>query len=173
MSGASLAEWDLRWRAHLETVAKPLPPEHALTRAVPNAAEVSRRRRLGELLLGREHFAAAAAELKQGHALMPREASVRCLHGDALRGLGEEVPAGALFADPKDIFGPTARWWSLHAAYELTHALPDANLHALGHNPMDPRVACQERPWGELPSDPLQRAICEMAWQTPAWRNLP
>ena len=104
---------------------------------------------------------------------MPDDASLRCLYSDALRGVGEEVQAAALLEKPEDVHFATGRWWSLHELFQMNDALPRARLYALGHDPLDPPIPCHELGEGEWPDDPTHRAMCEMAWQTPAARNDP
>src|SRR5690606_12269750 len=121
------------------------------------------RARLGELLLARGHHHGAAIELDKAHALIPTDASVRCLLADALRGRGDEVGAGALVAEPDAIVMPTGRWWSLHDVFMLGDALPHARARAIGSEPYTPEVACEELPFGEYPQSAVARALCEAA----------
>ncbi len=167
VSGKNLAEWDQQWRAHLVTKNPVLPPALAPGTPFPDGATVARHRRLGELLLGRSHYHAAEHQLGAAQALYANDAGVRCLFADALRGQGREARAAMLFEEPKDIYHANGRWWSLHELFEGPRALENARLHALGHNPFDPKVGCQELPDGELPLDPIARAICEAAWRMP------
>lgn len=167
VSNATLSEWDQRWRGHLAAKNPTLPPALAPGTPFPNGAKVAKRRRLGELLLGRSHYHAAQHQLGEAQSMYAHDASVRCLYADALQGQGKQTQAAALFEQPKDIYHPSGRWWSLHDHFEGTAAVPNARLLAIGHNPFDPNVGCHELPLGELPQDPIHRAICEAAWRMP------
>jgi hypothetical protein len=170
VSGATLATWDDRWRGHLGALAPALPASVTIGFDPPQAREVARRARLGELLLGRGHHHGAAIELSRAHAALPSDATVRCLFADALRGRGDEVDAAGLVDDPQAIVFPTGRWWSLHDFFTGREALPHARMHAVGHAPYVPSVACHELPWGEYPHEPVARALCEAALRLPpAW----
>ncbi|MBW2458478.1 MAG: hypothetical protein JRI68_28520 [Deltaproteobacteria bacterium] len=167
VSNVPLAEWDRRWRAYLAAKAPSLPAEYTPGTVFAAGPKLARRRRLGQLLLDRRHFHAAAKQLSRAHRLLPTEASLRCLYADALRGQGHEVDAAALVTVPGDVRLPTGRWWSLHDLFQLGDALPRSRWHALGNDPLDPPIPCHELPEGEYPSDPLHRAICEAAWRMP------
>jgi len=164
VSGKTLAQWDVAWRTHLANLSPALAPD--LTPGgpgVPNRALAARHRRLGQLLLDRQHHHAAAHELADAHALLPTDASVRCLLSESLRGLGYELQAAALLDSPDAVLLPTGRWWSLHDMYAMDDALPHARQHALGHNPLSAPIPCHELPEGELPSEPDHRALCQTA----------
>ena len=168
VSGKSLAEWDVAWRGYLAGKAPILPAE--LTPGgggSPHRAIAARKRRLGQLLLGRGHHHAATHALEDAHAIVKNDASVRCLLASALQGIGAEVRAASLVQNHEDVALPTARWWSLHEHFALDDALPSSRLYAIGHNPYDPPVPCHELPRGELPADPIHRAICEAAYRVP------
>jgi hypothetical protein len=167
VSGKPLAEWDRLWRAHLAAKAPSLPAEYAPGAVFEAGAKLARRRRLGQLLLERNHHRAAAHELEKAHRLLPTESSLRCLLAQALRGQGREVEAAVLVAKPEEVHLPTGRWWSLHGLFQLDDALPKSRWHALGVNPLNPPIPCHELPAGEYPADPLHRAICEAAWRMP------
>jgi hypothetical protein len=167
VSGAGLAEWDQRWRGHLAATKPTLSPELSPGHQLPDGAKVARRYRLGELLLARGHSHAAEHRLAQAQALYAKDADLRCLYAEALRGQGNELAAAALVEQPAQIIAPSGRWWSLHDVYLIGDALPQARMHALGTSPFDPAVACHELPAGEYPADPIARAICEAAWRVP------
>jgi hypothetical protein len=167
VSTVGLAEWDQRWRGYLAVEKPALAPELSPGEELADASKVARRYRLGELLLSRGHAHAAEHELAAGQKLYTKDADLRCLYSEALRGEGRELAAAALVEQPAQIVGPTGRWWSLHGLYLMGDALPNARMHALGNSPFDPAVACNELPAGEYPVDPLERAICEAAWRIP------
>ena len=165
VSSKSLADWDKQWRAHLAATSPALP--QSLASAPTKGMELARRRRLGELLLGRDHHRAAEIELGPAQAALPNDASLRCLLADSLRGLGEEVAAARLFERPADVSHPSGRWWSLHDLFQMGDALPRARWHAIAHDPFEPPIPCRELPETERPLDPIERAICDAAWRMP------
>ncbi len=167
VSGVSLAEWEKRWRAWLASKPRPVPQELKPSGGHGRTRELARRSRLGALLLERGHHQQAKIELERAHELLPSDATVRCKYVDALTGLGEHFAAGRLVAQAKQIRLPTGRWWSLHAAFERDEALANAWPRALANDPLNPAVACRELPPGELPSEPLERALCITARRSP------
>lgn len=167
VSNASLAEWDRRWRAYLSSQSFELSPELAPGARLERGAELARRRRLGELLLERGHHHAARHQLEPAHAVLPSDSGMRCLLARSLWGEGEEVRAADLVTRPADIHYPSARWWSLHELFVGDRAVPRSRWHALGHNPLDPAIACSELEEGEYPTDPIHRTICLAAWRVP------
>ena len=167
VSGVTLGDWEKRWRAWLASQPHKPPPELSPARGHGAAREVARRSRLGELLLLRGHHRQAAIELERAHTLLPSDATVRCNYVDAHTGLGQHFEAARLVAQPKHIRLPIGRWWSLHAAFEGTAALPNAWQESIAHDPLNPAVACRELPVGELPTNPIQRALCEAARREP------
>jgi hypothetical protein len=165
LTGVNLAEWDVRWRAYLQTVSTELPPHLAPGGRVPHRREISRRLRLGQLLLERRHFNAAAIELEQAYELAPFAPAVRCHRVAALLGLGEMASAELLVTRPEDIDGRSGRWWSLHDSLHRRNRL--ARWRALSLEPLNPPVACDEHLPPALPSDDLRRALCEAARRAP------
>jgi hypothetical protein len=172
VTGASLEDWEKRWRAWLEAKPVVVPEEmqggHELPKGrVVSVREVARRKRLAELLLGRGHAHEARLVIAKAGELVPSDASVRCLHVDALLADGGRDEAPPLVASPKDIRSPTARWWSLHDLLVKKDVLPGARFLALGSDPYDPRVACEELATGELPADAIRRELCLAARRRP------
>jgi hypothetical protein len=172
VSGKTLGDWDIAWRNHLANLSPVLRSDFAPgggghSADASDRAQAARRRRLGELLLMRRHHHGASHELSAAHALVPSDASVRCMFVDALRGVGEEVQAASLVVSHEDVLLPTGRWWSLHELFAMGDALPHSRLYAIGHHPTLPPIPCHELPEGDLPADPVHRAICEAAWRVP------
>jgi hypothetical protein len=166
ISGMGLAAWDARWREHLSRASTELPPDLAPGGRIPHGAAIGRRLRLGELLLERGHAEAAGRELGRAQALASYIAPVRVGLALAKLGVGDRPRAATFVASPKDVHQRDGRWWSLHA--EL---VPGADAlsrwRALGLSPLDPAVACEERPAPVLPADELRRALCEAARRAP------
>ncbi len=161
VTGTGLGEWEKRWRAWLAGTAR-APVEERIV-ATPVRKQIARGKRLGELLMARGFYDAAEAKLREAHALLPRDATLRCRYAAALVGEGETLAAEGLVRAPGDIRWPTAQWWSLHDDLLGKSALADARWHAIANDPLDAAVACEERPRGELPVEPKLRALCEAA----------
>ena len=166
-SGMTFSAWSDKWKANVERIAKELP-EDAKPGAPPpkELKDVRKRYRLGELMLGRGHAAAAAKELDRGHTLLPREASIRALLAKALLEMGEREKAAKLVGEAGDVSGNDARWWSLRAALGVGDVAA-ARRTAIGLAPYDPPVTCDEKNAPDLPDDPVQRALCQAAREKP------
>lgn len=169
VSGADFATWDKRWRTHLASASKDVPPELAPGGAVPHQSAVSRGVRLGQLLLERGHARHATTHFRKAQELAPREASTRCFLAESL--LAEKSPesrerAAAILANEADIQSRFGRYFSLRG---MLH--PDAAERAfrlaISLDPLDPGVACEEREPPALPNDLVRRAICEAARRVP------
>jgi hypothetical protein len=169
VSGADLAGWDKKWRAHLATGPRELPPDLAPAANIPHMQEISKRARLGELLGLRGHHQAAATELQRAQALVPTDASVRCWLAAQLVATGDRANA-AMFVDKvDDVHNKYGRWWSLHG---LLHPEPAADAdrafgYAIALDPLDADVGCEEKAAPALPMDPLRAALCEAARRVP------
>lgn len=166
LTGQSLAAWEARWRQHLAAAPGGLPADLAPGEPFGDAPAASRRLRLGRLLLERGHAAAASAELVQAFGKVPFAPAVRCAYADALLTQGARAEAAELVTRPLDVHARSGRWWSLHALLAPSHE-PLASWRALSLDPLDPAVACEERPAGQWPEDELRRAICEAARRIP------
>lgn len=169
VSGTDLAGWDRRWRAHIAQGPRELPPDLAPAAAMPHANEIAKRVRLGLLLDNRGHHQAAAIELSRAQALVPNDASVRCFMAAALLSGGDRANAAMLVEKTEDLHNSFGRWWSLHG---LLHPEPAARAekafsYAIAQDPFDPWAGCQEKAPPELPTDPIRKAICEMARRAP------
>jgi hypothetical protein len=166
MTQVDFATWDKRWRAYLESAPRELPPDLAPGGAMPKMGEIVRRVRLGELLEGRGHAAAAAIEHARAQALAPFEASVRCHLAEALLAAGDRDNAAPLVDKVEDLHGRYGRWWSLHG---LLHPADAERSFGLGValDPLTPGVACEEKTAPELPIDAIRRALCEAARRAP------
>ncbi|HVY48859.1 MAG TPA: hypothetical protein VHB21_23380 [Minicystis sp.] len=169
-SKLDFAGWDKKWRAHLATVPHDLPPDLAPAGELPRMRELSRRVRLGELLHGRGHDAAAVLEYDKAHAIIPFDASVRAFLAEAEAGAGDKDKAAALVAKTEDVHGKFGRWWSLHGLYRLDADEEDAAKAfriGLSLDPYDRSVACEEKAAPALPKDAIVAAICEAARRLP------
>lgn len=168
VSGTDLAGWDKRWRGHLSTVPKDLPPALLPGADLPNMKEIARRVRLGELLHERGHFKQAAVQHARAQALIPTEATVRCYLAASLVATGDTMNAAPFVEAIEDVHNRTGRWWSLHG---LLHPGTDSGDRAFGigiaHDPLTPEIACEEKPAPGLPKDPIRAALCEAARRVP------
>lgn len=167
VSGADLAAWDKRWRAHLASAPRDVPPELAPGGDLPNRIELARRVRLGQLLHDRGHHAAAASQHARGQALAPHEPSVRSYLAESLIASGERASAAPFVEKPSDVHGRFGRWWSLHGLLHGGEAPEAAFASALALDPFDPPVACEEKLAPELPKDLIRAAVCEAARRVP------
>lgn len=172
VTGTSLEDWERRWRSWLDSRPLVVPEEmqggheHSGGKVV-TFRELARGKRLSELLLERGHARAASVVIAKSRSLVPTDASMRCLHVDALVGDQRAAEAPPLVAAPRDIRSPTPRWWSLHERLGGEGALPHARFFAIGGAPFDAHVACEERPSSELPSDAIRRELCVAARRRP------
>ncbi len=169
-SGATFSAWSDKWKAQLERSGKELPED--LKPGAPPPKElkdVRKRYRLGELMLGRGHHAAAAKELEKAQTAMPRAANVRALLAKALLQMGEREKAAKLVAEAGDVSGNDARWWSMRAALGVGDPAKATKI-ATGLAPYDPAVTCEEKDPPDLPADPVQSAICQAARERPRAR---
>jgi hypothetical protein len=167
VSGLDLSGWDKRWRAHLATTPRDLPPDLAPGAGVPHLQEIAKRVRLGELLGARGHHQAAATEIQRAQALVPTDASIRCGLAAELLAVGDRADASMLVEKVEDIHGRHGRWWSLHG---LLHPEPDEGRSfsfAIALDPLDREVGCEEKAAPDLPKDPIRAAICEAARRVP------
>lgn len=166
VSGADLAAWDKRWRAHLASKRHQLAPEFAPGGAAPKGgADAARHRRLGELMAERGHWEQAEAQFARAFEFVPRDPFVRSQWSHSLRQLGEPMAASELVSSTNEIAYESGRWWSLHGYW---HDDPVAGQRALALDPYNVHVACGEFAFGLPPiGDEERRALCEAA------RNMP
>jgi glutaredoxin len=169
VSGLGLAGWDKKWRAHLASGPRDLPPDLAPAARVPHVQEIAKRVRLGELLGNRGHHQAAAIELQRAQALVPADASVRCWLAAQLLATGDRANAAMFVEKVEEVHGHFGRWWSLHG---LLHPEPVADAdrafgYAIALDPLDADVGCEEKAAPEAPKDPIRSAICEAARRVP------
>ncbi|MBK6695546.1 MAG: hypothetical protein IPG50_25530 [Myxococcales bacterium] len=165
-SGRDLKTWDGTWRTWL--AAKPkdsIPPGFGLGAAPPNLSELRERARLAELLLGREHPAAALAELRKLPAAAGQDDPVlRTLWGRAHAGLGQSKEAEAVTRDPKELLASYGPWWALRGTLlRGSGVLGDADaafVEAVAQDPIDIDAACEGGV--ELPR-PEKRLLCDAA----------
>jgi hypothetical protein len=168
VSGADLAGWDKRWRAHLASAPRELPPDLMPGGDLPNLKEIAKRVRLGELLHDRGHFRPAAIQHARAQALLPTEASVRCYLAASLVAAGDRENAAPFVKEVEDIHNRHGRWWSLHGLLHPDSAAPDRAFGlGIALDPLSAEVACEEKLAPELPKDPIRAALCQAARRVP------
>jgi len=168
VSAADFATWIKRWRTHIESLPKDLPPDLEPGVMPSNVKEIARRVRLGELLQTRGHARAASIERARAHTLVPFEATVRAHLAESLISMGDTQNAAPLVERVEDVHGRFGRWFSLNG---LLHPDPidlDRPFRlGIALDPLEPSVACEEKPAPELPKDAIRSAICEAARRAP------
>jgi hypothetical protein len=168
VSAADFATWIKRWRAYLATAPRDLPAELEPGAHPQNLKEIAKRVRLGELLQGRNHSKAASIERARAHALIPHEATVRCHLAESLLALEDKQRAAQLVERIDDIHGRVGRWHSLNGLLHPDATDPDKPFRmGLALDPLEPAVACEEKPVPELPKDAIRAALCEAARRVP------
>jgi predicted Zn-dependent protease len=175
-TGATLKEWDTRWRAYLAEKPKaPLPAVFGL--GAPHTGkldlrEVSARARLAELLLGREHPEEALTEVDRvAHPEALEDASLRYLRARILESLGRTEEGAPLVADAKEVASSFGPWWAIRGRW--ARARGDESLagvsfaEAVANDPLDIEPACESLKPPPYPSSggplPQSNALCDAA----------
>jgi hypothetical protein len=118
VTGASLADWNVRWLSWLKSAPRSLPPDVSLGSANPHQAQVARNLRLGELLRARGHNESAATVLGPAQKLAPFDPVLRHRLASALFALGDPAhkeQAEQLVAKIDQVHAEYAPWMALHA----------------------------------------------------------
>lgn len=174
VSGETLAQWDVKWRAQLPRRAKePLSPMFGLGTTPPGLGDSRERSRLAELLLGRNHPTEALVELDKIPTEMLGDPSLRYLRARVLETAEPREKnvkqAEALVDDPKQWMASYGPCWAIRG--RLAHARADASLadssfaEAMAHDPFGVEAACQALPDG--PADPAAGPAAPPAQGTP------
>jgi hypothetical protein len=168
ISAADFVTWVSRWKAHLTSVQTNMPAELEPGARPTFAKDAARRVRLGTLLQARSHPKAASIERAKAHDAAPFEANVRCALAESFVAMGEKSKAAALVERIEDVHYRVGRWHSLHGLLFMDSQDVDQQFRmGISLDPMEPLVACEEKPAPDLPKDPLRAAICEMARRVP------
>jgi hypothetical protein len=174
VSGETLAQWDVKWRAMLAKRAKePLSPLFGLGAPPLGMVDSRERSRLAELLLGRSHPAEATLELDKIPAEMFADPSLRYLRARAYEGEGKAKEAADLVDDPKPMLASYGPCWAIRGRLARARgddsAADSAFGEALAHDALGIETACQALP-GTEPSPVLRSAswsksapLCEAA----------
>lgn len=148
VSGETLAQWDVKWRAQLARRAKePLSPLYGLGGAPPGLGDSRERSRLAELLLGRGHPNEALVELDKIPDTLLSDPSLRYLRGRVLEAKSDRTAAEALVDDPKAWIASFGPCWALRSrlarARGDTAIADSAEAEALAHDPLAVESACR------------------------------
>jgi hypothetical protein len=171
VSGETLAQWDVKWRAQLAKRTKePLSPMFGLGANPPGLGDSRERSRLAELLLGRAHPAEALTELEKIPADMLADPSLRYLRARVLEGTDSAKQAESLVEDPKQWMASFGPCWAIRgrlARGRDDHPTADGSFaEAIAHDPFSVEAACQALPEGEaVPPERLEQGapLCEAA----------
>jgi len=172
VSGETLAQWDVKWRAQLKQRAKePLSPMFGLGGSPPGVSDSRERSRLGELLLGRDHPAEALSELDRIPAEMLADPSLRYLRTRVLEAEPNLKAAEALVDDPRPWITGYGPCWAIRG--RLAASRGDAQVaeasfgEALAHDPLGVEAACRASPRAEAgpPAGGQGAPLCEAARQ--------
>lgn len=170
VTGYELSTWIALWQKHLLESYIP-PPAKGQAKAVhgkpsldpARGVDLSRRIRLGDLLLSRRQGPAAAKELEPAVALAPNEGAVRWRAAKALLMANEAERARATLGSETDIGGVHGAWFALHGRF-----LKEAGERALAErafelgiaaDPLYEDVACEGHFRGTQTSEPVSRSM--------------
>ncbi len=154
VSGETLAQWDVKWRAQLkQRVKEPLSPMFGLGATPPGIADSRERSRLGELLLGRDHPTEALAELEKIPADMLADPSLRYLRARAFEAQPNLKGAEGLVDDPKPWITSYGPCWALRGRLATVRGdlqVAEASfVEAVAHDPLGLESACRTLPRAE------------------------
>lgn len=172
ISGETLAQWDVRWRAQLGKRSKePLSPMFGLGAAPAGLGDSRERSRLAELLIGRRHPGEALIELEKIPAEMLADPSLRYLRARALEGDGKVKEAEALVEDPKQWLAGYGPCWAIRG--RLAEARGDQAVagpsfaEAIAHDPFGMESACRvvpgDPPAAAAPASAQGAPLCDAA----------
>ena len=172
VTGHDLVAWKERWQ---EALAAP-PPEDATNGTrhpepkIEDPRELARRVRLGDLLAGRNHAAAAARQYELGLEQSRSEAAVRWRLARARLAQGERSVSEQNLGAESEVSGANAGWLALKGRFQSEsgqRADGQKTLsHALGLHPLSEDVACEghftldQAPVSPLPPEP-HGALCQ------------
>jgi hypothetical protein len=148
VSGETLAQWDVKWRAMLAKRTKePLSPLYGLGGTPPGIGDSRERSRLAELLVARGHASEALIELDKIPENLLSDPSLRYIRGRVLEAKGDVRGGEALVSDPKAWIAGFGPCWALSARLAQgrgDNALAEsAGNEALAHDPLNIETACR------------------------------
>jgi tetratricopeptide (TPR) repeat protein len=180
VSGYDLSGWGRRWQVALRD-SPALDPREQRERidTLKNPRALSRKVRLGDLLVERGHPRAALAEFRSALELAPTHAGVRFRAARAALAVRDRGAAEAALGTLRDVRAPHGAWMALRGRFDREAgraAEATATLdHALGLDPLNVDVACEGELFAsdlekadppaavadKLPENPHRRALCE------------
>jgi hypothetical protein len=168
-TGATLHEWDTRWRLHLASKPKEALPE-VFGLGAPHAdlRDLSRRARLAELLFGRGHPAEALQEID--HVVSPHvqdDPSFRYLRARVLESLDRSAEGATLVGDPQEVASSFGPWWAVRGRWARAKGeeatASSAFVEAVASDPFGVESACEGIEITHAPKSPLGIPLCEAA----------
>lgn len=168
VSGETLAQWDVKWRAQLgKHVKEPLSPMFGLGAAPAGLGDSRERSRLAELLMGRGHAPEALVELDKIPNDMLGDPSLRYLRARVLEGAENVKGAEALVEDPKQAMASYGPCWAIRGRLAAARGDQDTAeasfAEAIAHDPLGIEAACRTLP-DRPDAVPAQGApLCEAA----------
>jgi hypothetical protein len=183
VTGYDLPAWIALWGQHLLEQRDPVAPKpdgklaHGQIGKDPApGADLSRRVRLGDLLMARGHAAAAAMQLEPAVSLAPNEPAVRWRAARALLMAGEAERAERALGQEAEVSSLHGAWFALHGRFLRAAgeaALADRAFQlGIAADPVFEDVACEGHWTGiqtgaavstsapPAPRDPKRRALC-------------
>jgi hypothetical protein len=168
VSGETLAQWDVKWRAQLARRAKePLSALFGLGAGPPGLADSRERSRLAELLMGRKHAPEALTELDKIPVDMLADPSLRYLRARVLEASENAKQAEALVEDPKLWMAAYGPCWAIRGRLARAHGdetMAEMSFaEAVSHDPFGIEAACQALPEGPDAPPPQGGPLCAAA----------
>lgn len=172
VSGETLAQWDVKWRAQLTKRAQePLSAMYGLGAPVAGLRDSRERSRLAELLMGREHPNEALFELAKIPETMFVDPSLKYLRARALEAVDRAKEAEAIVAQPEQWVASYGPCWAILGRLGAARgdpALAESSFAAaIAHDPLSVEAACRTHPSrpAEPVTGPSRSPLCEAALQ--------
>ncbi len=170
-TGATLAQWDARWRAELVKVNESSGASSGLgLGAMPGLHSSRERVRLAELLLGRGHPAQALDSLKTLSHEMLADPGVRSVKARALEASGRADAAMNLLKDPSEWASSYGPCWALRGKLARSWSADEADrsfAQAWAYDPLAVETSCQANAAAESALGPEREkagaALCDAA----------
>jgi hypothetical protein len=167
VTGASLAQWNVRWLQYLGTVKRDLPSDTLFGGQSRHEAALRRGVGLGELLRARGHQEAAVRVLGPAQKLAPFDPLLRHHLAAALYALGRTEQADDLVDNADEVHSEYGPWMAQHArALERQGHEAEAEAAsriAIELCPLDAEVVCEGKLPPELPTSDEAAGLCREA----------
>ncbi len=178
VTGYGLPAWNARWQRFLRTPLEPSPD--AANRASPPVhaqADAGRRARLADLLAGRGHGRASAAEVEPLLATLARLPQIRERVAAGLYAAGDDQGAERALGTEAEIDGLYGPWFALAGRGFARRGRPSDAERAftlgLSADPLSDVVACEGAPGARPRINGLDGGVTEPPLPTRApWRDL-